>query len=406
MITAECRSSSRVKSCFVKCVFNGFDVFAYIDSGAEVCLVNRRLVEGSFITPTKFSTVKGIGHDSHLSILGSVVFDFHINDLFLKAHTFLVVEDINFVFDILFGIDILDRFSLALDVASRRLTYSPQGEPLYSVPLVITNQPTVAAAVVLPKGCDVQPWTAQILEAEVRCSGGCAFGAGMFMPSPFHLDATQDRSLAALGVALARSVDSPRINKIFVQVANLSPDRVTLRRHMVLGTFVPIAADGLDSSVPSVFSLQSSEGESCREPFHFDLSDTALTDEQRAVAEQFLAGRSTFSVSDFDLGRVVGVSHCIEVSVDTPIKLHSRTFQGAVHAAVEAEIAMMRANDVIKEVQSLWSSPVVPVRKKDGGWRICVNYCGLNAVTKKDVFPLPHIDDTLAQIGNSRFFLS
>ena len=49
---------------------------------------------------------------------------------------------------------------------------------------------------------------------------------------------------------------------------------------------------------------------------------------------------------------------------------------------------------------SPWASPVVLVTKKDGSTRICVDYSRLNSVTVKDVYLLPHIDDSLRLLGN------
>lgn len=54
--------------------------------------------------------------------------------------------------------------------------------------------------------------------------------------------------------------------------------------------------------------------------------------------------------------------------------------------------------------KSPWAAPVLFVKKKDGGLRMCVDYRKLNAVTVRNNYPLPRIDDLLDRLSGSKFF--
>jgi hypothetical protein len=51
-----------------------------------------------------------------------------------------------------------------------------------------------------------------------------------------------------------------------------------------------------------------------------------------------------------------------------------------------------------------WAAPVLFVRKANGGLRFCVDYRKLNAISKKDRYPLPLIEETLARIASAKIF--
>ena len=64
----------------------------------------------------------------------------------------------------------------------------------------------------------------------------------------------------------------------------------------------------------------------------------------------------------------------------------------------------MLAKGEIQPSDSPWSSPIVLVTKKDGSTSFCVDYRKVNTVTRKDAYPLPHVDDTLDTWAGSKLF--
>jgi hypothetical protein len=58
----------------------------------------------------------------------------------------------------------------------------------------------------------------------------------------------------------------------------------------------------------------------------------------------------------------------------------------------------------IESSSAPFASPVLFVKKADGGLRFCVDYRKLNQLTKKDRYPLPLIEETMAQIGRAKIF--
>jgi hypothetical protein len=59
---------------------------------------------------------------------------------------------------------------------------------------------------------------------------------------------------------------------------------------------------------------------------------------------------------------------------------------------------------VIRPISSPYGSLIVMVLKKDGTWRMCVDYWALNKITVKNQYPLPCIDVLLDQLKNDFYF--
>lgn len=66
----------------------------------------------------------------------------------------------------------------------------------------------------------------------------------------------------------------------------------------------------------------------------------------------------------------------------------------------------MLTDGVIRKSTSPWSSPILFLPKKDGFYRFCVDYRKLNAVTKRDAYPIPYISSILDRLRGASYLSS
>jgi hypothetical protein len=71
---------------------------------------------------------------------------------------------------------------------------------------------------------------------------------------------------------------------------------------------------------------------------------------------------------------------------------------------VEKLIKVMLQEATIRPSISPYSSLAILVRKKDGSWRLCIDYRELNSQTTKDKFPILVIEDLLDELHGAQVF--
>ncbi|KAL4281742.1 hypothetical protein GQ457_03G022050 [Hibiscus cannabinus] len=87
-----------------------------------------------------------------------------------------------------------------------------------------------------------------------------------------------------------------------------------------------------------------------------------------------------------------------------PINLRPYRFPHHQKAEVEKQIKEMLSASIIQSSQSPFASPCLLVKKKDGTWRLCVDYRQLNSMTVKNKFPIPVVEDLLDELTGARYF--
>lgn len=135
-------------------------------------------------------------------------------------------------------------------------------------------------------------------------------------------------------------------------------------------------------------------------------TDSVLTSSQQKQLKNMLSEK--FMRMKEGLGYTTMIEHEIILQPDTrPVKQRYYPVSPVKQRLLDEELNRMLKEGIVEPSKSPWSSPAILV-PKDGGtkYRFCVDYRALNAVTRKDAYPLPYISSILDRLKGARFLSS
>ena len=318
--------------------------------------------------------------DKPLKVHGRTTLNIKFGDQWVQ-HESLVADVAN---EGLIGIDFLIQHGVSLDFAKQKIYFQGEG-----IKAQCSSTRTSACRVAVSEGVMIPAGTRRIIEA--RTSHPLASGSWLVEPlQKIHGEKP---------VLVARTVVQGQGMKIPIEVMNPTNENAYLypKTHVGIVTRVNDVALEQEDSPLSEFPEEISKLE--------DEIDVPLTTFQKAQVHELLENNlDVFTLPNQPKGRTDWVRHEIHVETKVPIKQAVRRPPIHLREAAEDEVKKMLKDNIIEPSSSPWASPVVLVRKKDGTLRYCIDYRKLNAVTIKDSYPLPRIDDSLDTLRRAKYF--
>jgi RNase H-like domain found in reverse transcriptase/Reverse transcriptase (RNA-dependent DNA polymerase)/Integrase zinc binding domain/Integrase core domain/Chromo (CHRromatin Organisation MOdifier) domain len=328
------------------------------------------LPDGTVISPCDSAPRLIDANNQPLSIKGVAIVHLRIGGLRISQEA-LVVQQLSV--PLILGTSFIDQYVEAIYPEKRRIVLRDLSE------IEILHSPVETLAVKLV--CDYL--LSPLAETAVRVTSRRG-GLSEIRPAPMR-----SRKIHAANGIAELSVGQ----QFTIMVANFSPAPTFLRK----GSVVAYATE-----VQRVLATGPETGkESHNWKETVDLNPD-LPESIQKQALKVLDNHCNLWVGD-TFGEIAGVQHRISTT-GGPIRQHPYRSGLRRREAEQTEVNRMLEMGVIEESSSEWASPVVLVPKPDGSLRFCVDYRKLNAVTEKDVYPLPRIDDCLDSLGEAKVF--
>ncbi|KAE9082005.1 hypothetical protein PF007_g22439 [Phytophthora fragariae] len=391
------------------------------DTGATLRLVDRRVLKRLGRASKPLKPYEGLVRSSSghkLRIRGWICLAFRLGTVEVSLSV-LVADRLHV--DAILGVDALGAFGAVIDVADRTLTLKSSGEVL-SLGFTMVQESYMTAMATSVR----LPPLGQAL-VTTRVFGSIEDKSTVLVEGSLGLPPT---------LCVARSLGTVEDGQDIVEVCNASTDEYLIRKGTVIAStsVIPesafesatveqkgtVPADDNEPGVERAASVSEARkpdvGEKMKaskpdippdkaDGMEADFSESKLSLEQKELFQAELDGfRSMFVDSSKEPGRPDLLQFEIDTGNSSPIKQQPHRVSLAEREVMEAEVQQYLELNLIRPSNSPWASPVLMIRKPDGGIRFCIDYRRLNAVTVKDCYPMPLIDDILDVLGDAQLF--
>jgi len=387
------------RNSYLRAVLNNKVCDCLLDTGSDVCLLPESLVDLSCIQKTN-RTLKA-ANGTPISTLGETTMILRVGDIDTKI-TGLVS---NHVIEPMIGIDWLTANAVVWDFMQSSIRIGGQSFLLHSR----ADKKSWCRRVILQENVVVPARSEINVPTQV-----------VFQKLPVSADDGlwgTEPNLLRPGLHVSRTlVPCDRWSCLPIRVMNVSEQPIPLKAGTTVADLQPVEL--LNQEMTSSTDVTQTEQQTKRKPLVnqaddvpdfieklVDGVDDSLPESACIALYEILKDHiDVFSRSEYDLGRTEIITHHIDTGDARPVRQPLRRFPPAHREAISTHVDNMVSQGIVESAASPWASNIVLVKKRDGSLRCCIDYRQLNAVTRKDAYPLPRIDACLDSMSSAAWF--
>ena len=382
---------------YLKFRLNGQTVPGLLDTGCEITLVPKSLVKGlaGKVRPSRHREMMA-ANNSVIEIIGEVTLPLYLGDRRVDTIA-LISPDVE---ELMIGAGWLKEHHCVWSFGSGHLSIDGQQyEPMTRRGTLRCRRVYTTTDVAIPARHQVDaPARATIVTMKGKVT-----------------DQMIDSRRLGPGVYVGRTILPGAHRNLAVRLVNTTNREQKLPSDTFLGPLLSVDTSSYQSEDRTVFpAKEETEGRrssgsdrgrpTAMEKLIQNLPGGLTTEQRKKTAALLTEYEDVFSKDEFDLGRTTLVEHTIDTGDRQPIRQPLRRHPVAHLEIIDQKVTDMLQHDIIEPAASPWASNVVLVRKKNGEYRFCVDYRGVNSVTYQDSYPLPHIETCLNSLDGSSWF--
>ena len=356
-------------------------VNAILDSGAGCSVIDSGSLEEIGLKGKLHGCTTRLVNASgeNMDIIGSVNIQVTINGLNPVVQEFKVLNNSSYN-NILLGRDFMKLFgSVEFDFASNKVRLG--AKTINCVGITANEKVRLSEKTVIPARSE------QVVN--VRCKKKYSQVDVDFEPLTLH---------GNQGIFASKARVLPNIHGMFqITILNVTETDIVLHNRRIVGV---LHSTELQNS--SCESINRVIEQSSTQMIKF--GENLNQDQRRQLTELIHEYKDVFAENPKKPKCTTMMEHRIITEGALPVRSKPRRIPNAWEKEVNDQLQEMLGNNIIRPSSSPWNAPFLLVKKKDQGMRFVCDFRGLNDVTKKDNYPLPHIRDVIDKMDGSKFF--